>query len=122
MAVAEYIARLNYKLILGSFQMDMSDGEVVYTHANGIGDEFDDETMSRIIGTLSRTVGDHAQNIARLMYTNASPVELLEGGRRNNNPEGDSEDGDGEGGISEALLMRLLMERLAQAGGGEGSE
>lgn len=77
-AMAELLARINYNMLLGSFQIDMSDGELFYFHANTIGDKLNESIITKNIAVSQMTVHQHAQTFSKLIYSEKTPLELLQ--------------------------------------------
>ena len=99
-SMAELIARINYNMLLGSFQMDMNDGELFYFHANSIGDKLNESIIAKNIAVSQMTIHQHAQKFSKLIYTDKTPVELLQ-----------QESQPPQGNLMQALLSALGSRR-----------
>ena len=87
--VAEFICRVNFGLLLGAFEMDFDDGEIAFrTSAPVVGGELPDDALQGLIGANLSTVNDYYPAIMRLIYGEATPLEVLEA------VHGVAEDGD----------------------------
>ena len=88
-AMAELISRVNFGLLLGAFEMDFDDGEFAFrTSAPVVGGELPDDALQGLIGSNLSTVNDYYPAIMRLIYGQATPLEVLEA------VHGESEEGD----------------------------
>ena len=77
-AVAETIARANYGLRVGKFELDFSDGEIRF-HAYHIlcGGIFDDDTIRRLLGTTLAMLDRYVPAVLSVIYGNEAPEDAI---------------------------------------------
>lgn len=77
--VLELVARINWRLEVGNFDIDLKDGQIICRLSMRVGDiELDDETVSYIIfGSVFR-MDSFFPAIAAVVYGNVCPEEALE--------------------------------------------
>lgn len=77
-AIAETIARANYGLQVGKFELDFSDGEIRF-HAYDIlcGGMLDDDTIHRLLGTTLAMLDRYVPAILSVIYGNESPEDAI---------------------------------------------
>lgn len=77
-AVAEYITRVNYGLILGNFELDYSDGEIRYkTSIDVDGDEISEALIRNAVNRNVYTVDRYLPGIMSVIYADADPAEAV---------------------------------------------
>lgn len=62
------LAKINFAMLIGSFQIDMSDGEITFFHANTIGTKLKESVIGRNIGICKMTVHQNAKRLARFIF------------------------------------------------------
>ena len=77
-AIAETIARANYGLRVGKFELDLSDGEVRFQayHILSCG-ILDDDTIHRLLGTTLAMLDRYVPAILSVIYANESPEDAI---------------------------------------------
>ena len=77
-AIAETIARANYGLRVGKFELDFSDGEVRFQayHILSCG-TLDDDTIHRLIGTTLAMLDRYVPAVLSVIYGNESPIDAI---------------------------------------------
>jgi hypothetical protein len=77
-AVAETMARANYGLIIGKFEMDFRDGELRF-HASQIltADELGDGVIDRLIGTTICMLDRYLPAVLSVIYGNELPKDAI---------------------------------------------
>ncbi len=77
-AVAELVARINYGLFTGSFEMDWRDGEILLkTSVLLYGDALPDETILRVVGTNLQTMNEYFPAIMKVLYLGVKPEDAM---------------------------------------------
>jgi hypothetical protein len=77
-AIAEFLTRANYGLILGNFEMDYSDGEIRYKTSIGVADgNLTDDMLLRMVGANVLTLDRYFQGIMKVIYTRAQPEKVI---------------------------------------------
>ena len=77
-ALAEYITRANYGLIVGNFEMDFDDGEFRYKTSidlEGVGP--DPALFVPLVYANVATMDRYLPGVMSMIYGNASPVEAI---------------------------------------------
>jgi hypothetical protein len=78
-ALAEFLTRANYGLILGNFEMDFADGEIRYKTAIDVtGDRLTSDLMRPMVYANVVTMDRYVQGIMRVAYGGASPTEAIQ--------------------------------------------
>jgi hypothetical protein len=77
-AVATGLAYVNYQILLGSFAMDLVDGEVLFSvpvaHMDG---PFTQEMLERCFSALAATFESHMTTLRTLCWSEASPQDVF---------------------------------------------
>ncbi len=77
-AIAEFITRANYGLIIGNFELDFSDGEVRYKTAIDVEDEeLSTETIQKLVYTNVAIMDAYLPGIIDVIENNISPDEAI---------------------------------------------
>lgn len=88
-AVAEFITRANYGLLVGNFEMDYADGEVRYKTVIARATEYmGNDLISHMVYTNLATMDRYLPGLMAVIYGGLSPVQAVmqvEGGRTNIN-------------------------------------
>lgn len=75
---AEYLIRANYGLIIGSFEMDFSDGEVRYkTSIDVEGDDLSPALIKQIVYTNLFRTDQYLLGLLAVVYSNVLPAEAI---------------------------------------------
>ena len=78
LSVAELITRANYKMVVGKFEMDMSDGEVRYHVAHLIdGSDFTAEIVERIYMTALYTMDRYFPALMQHIHAGYTPEDAV---------------------------------------------
>ncbi|MDJ0535266.1 MAG: YbjN domain-containing protein [Xenococcaceae cyanobacterium MO_207.B15] len=78
MAIAEFITRANYGLIIGNFELDFSDGEVRYKTAIDVEDEeLSTETIKKLVYSNVATMDTYLPGIIDVIENNIVPDEAI---------------------------------------------
>ncbi len=78
LAVAEFITRANYGLILGNFELDFNDGEVRYkTSVEVTGGELADYLLRPLLYTNVLMMDKYLPGILAVVYGDVSPAEAV---------------------------------------------
>ena len=78
LGVAEGIARANYGLKLGKFEMDFRDGELRFQVANVFpSDKLDDEVVKRLLGTTVHVLDRYFPAFMSIIYGNDLPEDAI---------------------------------------------
>ncbi len=78
-AMAEYLTRANYGLILGNFEMDYFDGEIRYKTSAVVRDSHLDEAMVKhLVYTNVLTTDRYFPGIMKVIYSDIPPSEAIE--------------------------------------------
>ncbi|MCS6820133.1 MAG: YbjN domain-containing protein, partial [Chitinophagales bacterium] len=78
-AVAEYITRANYGLLLGNFEMDFNDGEVRFKNSYALDDTFphSEEVLRRNFVVNVEMMDKYLPGMMAVVYGNAIPEEMI---------------------------------------------
>jgi hypothetical protein len=77
-AVAEFLSRANYGLIIGNFELDWSDGEVRYkTSIDVEGDHLSPALVKQMVYANVVMMDRYLPGIMQVMYGAASPAEAV---------------------------------------------
>ncbi len=77
--MAEFIARANYGLIIGNFELDFEDGEVRYkTSIDVEGDRITEALVQQQVYANIATMDNYLPGIMKLIYGDSSPAETIE--------------------------------------------
>ena len=77
-AIAEAIARANYGMKMGKFELDYSDGELRFQIANAFAAEgLDAAIIQRLIGTAIHTVDRYFPAVMSIVYGNELPADAI---------------------------------------------
>jgi len=76
-AASEYLTRANYGLVLGNFEMDMSDGEVRYKTSISVGEKgkLTDDLISPVVLTNFGTMDRYLLGLMAVAVGGKSPAE-----------------------------------------------
>jgi hypothetical protein len=78
LAMAEFLTRANYGMLIGNFEMDFSDGEVRYkTSIDVEGDRLTTSLMQQIVYANIRTMDRYLPGIRQIMETDLLPEEVI---------------------------------------------
>jgi hypothetical protein len=78
-AVAEFINRANYGLIIGNFEMDYRDGQMRYkTSIDVEGGELTPKMIENIIYSNLMTMDDYFPGFMEVMYGDRDPAQVIE--------------------------------------------
>jgi hypothetical protein len=76
--VLETLMRANHKLVLGNFNLDHADGEIVYHLAAPIGDAgLEDEVVGKLFGTAMATTDRYFTALMTVMYGGHTPEDAI---------------------------------------------
>jgi hypothetical protein len=100
-AIAEAVARANYGLRLGKFELDMDDGELRFQMAQVLtGESVGEEIIARMISTAINMLDMYLPAFLSVIYANELPKDAIQraeaGFRRPSDPEGDDQESFGE--------------------------
>jgi len=77
-AMAEFLTRANYGMIIGNFEMDYSDGEVRYkTSIDVEGDELTPALVKQMVYANVMTMDKYLPGIMKVMYTDINPLNAI---------------------------------------------
>ena len=77
-AMAEFLTRANYGLIIGNFEMDFQDGEVRYkTSIDVEGDRLSTALVQQMVYANVLTMDRYLPGIMTIIYGDASPAEAI---------------------------------------------
>ena len=77
-AVAEFLTRVNYGLIIGNFEMDLEDGEVRYKTSIDVEDEPLSQTqMRKLMDYNGQAMDAHLPLLEEVMDATATPLEAM---------------------------------------------
>lgn len=77
-AVAEYLTRANYGLVVGNFEMDFSDGEVRYkTSIDVEGGRLTQQMVRALVYVNVLMMNKYLPGIKSVVYADASPSEMV---------------------------------------------
>jgi len=71
------LARANYGLILGNFEMDFRDGEIRYKTSILVDYELSAVVIKKLVYTNLSTIDDYFPGFMKIIYGNISPEEAL---------------------------------------------
>jgi len=78
LATAEYIARANYGLKIGNFELDMSDGEVRYKTSIDIeGGQLAEIMVKNLVGVGAGMMHRYYPGLMKLIYSDDSPEACI---------------------------------------------
>lgn len=78
LAAAEFIARANYGMIIGNFELDFSDGEIRYkTSVDVEGSELNHELVKRLVYPNVLTMDRYLKGLLKLAFGNLSAAEAV---------------------------------------------
>lgn len=94
--VVEYLTRANYGLFLGSFQMDMNDGQIIYQVGAAYSDHrVTEDELGRMISVASGMAERYAEGLHDVINGDLSPEEAVTRAEDNDAPfhlaDGDEE-------------------------------
>ena len=76
--VLETLMRANHKLVLGNFNLDHADGEIIYHLACPIGEAgLEDEVIGKLFGTAMATTDRYFTALMRVMYGGHTPEDAI---------------------------------------------
>jgi hypothetical protein len=79
MAMAEYLTRANYDLVIGNFELDFRDGEVRYkTSIDVEGDELTSALLKQMVYANVMIFDKYLPGIMKVMYTDVPPAEIVD--------------------------------------------
>jgi hypothetical protein len=79
LAVAEFLTRANYGLIVGNFELDFSDGEVRYkTSVDVENAEITEAVVKNLVYANVLTMDRYITGIMRVVYGGATPAEAIQ--------------------------------------------
>ena len=77
-AVAEFLLRANYGMIVGNFEMDYDDGEIRFkTSADVEGIELSEVFIRNLVYANVLTMDRYTPGIAKVVYADADPAEAV---------------------------------------------
>jgi len=77
-AVAEFLTRANYGLLIGNFEMDFEDGEIRYkTSIDVEGDRLSPALLRQLTYANVVTMDRYLPGIMSVIYGNVTPVEAI---------------------------------------------
>lgn len=77
-AMAEFLTRANYGLIIGNFEMDYSDGEIRYkTSIDVEGDELTSALIKQLVYANVMTMDRYLPGIRKVIETDISPRDAI---------------------------------------------
>jgi hypothetical protein len=77
-AIAETIARANYGLKVGKFELDFDDGDLRFQAAQILpSDSLDDDTIRRLIGTAIIMLNTYLPAVLSVIYGNETPKDAI---------------------------------------------
>lgn len=77
-AMAEFITRANYGLIIGNFELDLSDGEVRFkTSIDVEGDELTPALIKQMVYANVLTFDKYLPGVMKVMYTDVSALDAV---------------------------------------------
>lgn len=78
MAMAEFITRVNYDMVIGNFELDFSDGEVRYkTSIDVEGDRLTPQLVHMLVGLNVETMDRYLPGLMRVIREGGSPEQIL---------------------------------------------
>lgn len=83
LAMAEFLTRANYGMVIGNFELDFNDGEVRYKTSVGVeGDRLSFAVIKQLVYANVFTLDRYLPGIMQVIYTDVTPaaaVEQIEG-------------------------------------------
>jgi hypothetical protein len=77
-AIAEAVARINYGLRVGKFEMDCDEGELRFQAAQILpDDDLDEQTIQRLIGTTMSMLNIYLPAVLSVIYGNELPKDAV---------------------------------------------
>jgi hypothetical protein len=77
-AMAEFLTRANYGLVIGNFEMDMDDGEILYkTSIDVQGDELSPSLVRNAVYVNVTMMDRYLPGIMSVVYGSSSPAEAI---------------------------------------------
>ncbi len=77
-AVAEFLTRANYGLVIGNFEMDFSDGEVRYkTSVDVEGTQLAQSMIRVLVYTNVLMMDKYLPGVMQVIYSNTSPADAV---------------------------------------------
>ncbi|WP_019503914.1 YbjN domain-containing protein [Pleurocapsa sp. PCC 7319] len=77
-AIAEFVARANYGIILGNFELDFTDGEIRYKTSIDVGsDKLTHELIKQVVYTNVMTMDKYQLGIMSVIYSDVSPEDAI---------------------------------------------
>jgi hypothetical protein len=77
-ALAEFITRANYGLVVGNFEMDYGDGEIRYkTSIDVAGDEFTSDMIKRLVYANVTMMDEYLPGIVAVIEKDVSPGDAI---------------------------------------------
>ena len=77
-AMAELLARINWTLTLGNFELDMNDGEIRFRTSVKLGqDDMDEEIVDHVVFANFITMDRFFPALTSVLYSNVSPEKAL---------------------------------------------
>jgi hypothetical protein len=74
----EFITRANYELVIGNFEMDLSDGEIRYkTSIDVEGDELTSALIRQIVYYNVMTMNKYLPGLMSVLYANVQPEQAI---------------------------------------------
>jgi hypothetical protein len=74
----EFITRANYELVIGNFEMDLSDGEIRYkTSIDVEGDELTSALIRQIVYYNVMTMNKYLPGLMSVLYANVTPEQAI---------------------------------------------
>ena len=76
--MAEFVARANYGLVIGNFELDFEDGEVRYkTSIDVEGDRLTEALVQQLVYANIATMDAYLPGIMRVIYSDVSPAQAV---------------------------------------------
>ncbi|HEY5118545.1 MAG TPA: YbjN domain-containing protein, partial [Anaerolineales bacterium] len=77
-AAMEFITRANYGLVIGNFEMDVSDGEIRYkTSIDVEGGELNHVLIRQVVYSNVMTMNKYLPGLMSVLYANVSPEQAI---------------------------------------------
>ena len=77
-AVMKFVTMANFGMRLGGFQLDLSDGEILFYASSLVGSEPpEDAVIERIIWSSNFTVDRYFNGLMKVIYADADPVKTV---------------------------------------------
>jgi hypothetical protein len=91
-AIAETLARANFGLKVGKFEMDFDEGDLRFQASQIlIDDQLDDETIRRLIGTTMAMLNAYLPAVLSVVYGNELPADAIKCTESRLRPAGEEE-------------------------------